>query len=257
MKLEVGAAETIVEEKPKSKGRTTLTGGKGSGNGRNRGGGGGGGGNNGGGDKGGGNNPGNQNLGRAEQEFKPDKFRIVTWFLLLVVMMTFGALISAYIVVSTNGVLEWKPFNFPTPTLVQICISTALILTSSLTYKISNAKLQAGDQTNAKKWLLATTALGATFISSQILVWLELVRQGVYVRSNPYAGFFYILTVIHAAHVLGGIVALGYIVLRTWHETIFETELLRRQMFSKVVGWYWHFMDALWIVLVLLLGFYK
>jgi cytochrome c oxidase subunit 3 len=90
-----------------------------------------------------------------------------------------------------------------------------------------------------------------------MLAWLALNRQGVYVRSNPYAGFFYILTAIHAVHVAGGILALGYIVLRSWQETASELELLQRQTISKVVGWYWHFMGGLWIVLFLLLGLWK
>ena len=175
------------------------------------------------------------------------------WFLLLVVVMTFGGLISAYVVISTNGVAEWQPFNLPRA----VWISTTLILLSSATYHFANSKLQSNQQQSAKKWLLATTVLGAMFISSQLLAWLELVRQGIYVKGNPYAGFFYILTFVHAAHVLGGIALLGYIVLRTWNETVNEGELLRRKTFSKVAGWYWHFMGGLWILLFLLLQFWK
>lgn len=253
MNSEIGTAETIEERKKNRQGRSTLTSGKGSKSGKNKGGGGGG--NGGGGNNGGNNNfpPQNFNFREEQEQFKPDKFRIVMWFLLLVVVMTFGGLFSAYIVIATNGVAEWKPFNLP----FQVWISTFLILVSSLTYKFSNYKLQNDNQTLAKKWLLTTTVLGATFISSQVLLWIALVDRGVYVRSNPYAGFFYILTAVHAIHVAVGIVALGYVVLRTWQETDSELELLRRKMISKVIGWYWHFMDALWIVLILLLGFWK
>jgi cytochrome c oxidase subunit 3 len=77
------------------------------------------------------------------------------------------------------------------------------------------------------------------------------------VQHSQYIGFFYILTAVHAVHVLGGIIAIGYIVLRTWRETLSDLELLRRQAIAHVVGWYWHFLDALWIVLVLLLGYWK
>lgn len=249
MNLGIGTAEPLIEEKKREKKRSTLTSGEGSSSGRkNRGGGGGGGGN--GGDN---NNPNNQNFPGVDEEFKPNKSRIVMWFLLLVVVMTFGGLISAYIVISSNGAAEWQPFNLPRAVL----ISTTLILLSSATYQFSNSKLQSNQQQSAKKWLLATTVLGAMFISSQLLAWLELVRQGIYVKGNPYAGFFYILTFVHAAHVLGGIVLLGYIVLRTRNETANEGELLKRQTFSKVAGWYWHFMGGLWIVLFLLLQFWK
>jgi len=95
------------------------------------------------------------------------------------------------------------------------------------------------------------------FVSSQILVWFELVKRGYYVQSNPYAAFFYIMTALHAVHVIGGIIALGYIVLRSWQKTEFDGELEKRREISGAVSWYWHFMGGLWLVLLLMLGFWK
>lgn len=244
--MKVGTVETIPEKKRKLKRKSALSGGLGaSGGGRNNGGG-----NNGG--NGGGNDfP--KNDTEQEASSSNNKLRITMWFVLLVVMMTFAVLIGAYIVISTNGSLEWKPFGLP----VQIWVSTAIILLSSLTYKFSQLNFYKENQQKAKNWLLVTTALGATFIASQILAWFALMRSGVKIQSNPYAGFFYILTAVHAVHIIGGICALGYIVLRTWHKTGSDAELAQRKNISKTVGWYWHFMDALWLVLVVLLGFWK
>lgn len=213
---------------------------------RNPGGGGGSGGNN------GGDNPKDDFIEQAEP-YSSNKLRITMWFTLLVVLMTFGGLIGAYIVVATNGSMEWKPFDLP----VQVWISTFLILASSLTYKIAQSAINVGKQEKAKTWLLATTAFGGMFIASQILVWFELVRRGVYLQSNPYAGFFYLLTAVHAGHVFAGIAALGYIVLRTWHKTSSDMEMIKRRQIANSVGWFWHFMDGLWIVLFLMLGFWK
>ncbi len=245
--MKVGTAETTVEKEKKIKKLTGLSSGRGSNGGRR---------NNGGGGGGGGNDSGDNNnqdyLGDTER-YSSDKFRIGMWFLLLVVLMTFGGLISSYLVLATNGVLEWKPFALP----VQIWLSTLLIIASSITYAIAHKSLEVEHQTKAKNWLLATTVLGAMFIASQILAWVTLVGRGIYVASNPYAGFFYILTAVHALHVLGGICTLGYIVLRTWKETSSDEELKKRKSISTSVGWYWHFMDGLWIVLFLLLGFWK
>ncbi|MBA2493081.1 MAG: heme-copper oxidase subunit III [Acidobacteria bacterium] len=242
--MKIGTVETIEEKEEKPKLRSTFSGGTGSNGGkRNRGGGG---------DNGGGDN--HKNGFSEDTESKPnDKFRVGMWFLLLVVMMTFGGLIGAYVVIATKGEIEWKPFALP----FQVCVSTVLIFLSSLTYQKSNNALQAENQTKAKNWLLATTVLGAMFISSQILAWFELARQGVYIASNPYAGFFYILTAVHALHVFGGILVLGYILLRTWNKTFFDEELTKRKSISNAVGLYWHFMDGLWIVLFILLGFWK
>ena len=244
--MRVGTVESIEEKEKKRKVRSTFSGGSSSnGNNRNRGGGGGG-------SNGGDDNQKNDYYDEIESQPK-DKFRIGMWFLLLVVLMTFGGLISAYIVIATNKELEWKPFDLP----IQVWVSTFLIFASSLTYQISNSALQAGKQEKAKNWLLATTVLGGMFISSQILAWFDLVRHGVYMASNPYAGFFYILTAVHALHVFGGILVLGYILLRIWNKTSYEKELEKRQSVSKAVGLYWHFMDGLWVVLFVLLGFWK
>lgn len=189
----------------------------------------------------------------VEDDIPRDKSKIVTWFLLLVVLMTFGGLISAYIVIATNGVLEWRPFDLP----IAVWVSTALIIVSSCTYYYSEKLLKQANFKESKRWLLITTVLGGFFISSQLFAWLALVSKGLYMSGNPYAGFFYILTGVHAVHVLGGIVALGAILLRNWNETSKPKELEYRKDLARSVGWYWHFMGLLWIVIVILLGFWK
>ena len=117
--------------------------------------------------------------------------------------------------------------------------------------------LTRNNQPLAKKWLIATTVFGAAFISSQILAWVTLTSRGFYVQSNPYAGFFYILTAVHAVHVLGGITALGSVLLRSWYPTSDPSAIAKRITIAQVVGWYWHFMGGLWVVLFILLGFWK
>jgi cytochrome c oxidase subunit 3 len=243
--MKVGTIETI-EEKPKkhkfSSGLRNRSG-SGSGDNKNRGGGG---------DSNGGDNKPDNDF-YAEIEYPSNRFRIGMWFLLLVVLMTFGGLIGAYIVISTNGVLEWKPFDLPK----QIWFSTALLVASSITYQVAKKAINSEKQVKAKNWLLATTILGGMFIASQLSLWIVLVSQGVYMASNPYAGFFYIITAVHAIHVIGGIIALSFIVLRTWQPTSNEKELENRKIYASVIGTYWHFMDGLWLVLVGLLGLWK
>jgi cytochrome c oxidase subunit 3 len=240
--MEIGTIETIeLPDEEKKKPRSRMTGGSGGpagGGGKNNGGGG---------------DRNDDSAEEAVQGFIPQKSKLIVGFLLVAVLMTFSGLIAAYVVIATNGAIEWKPFNLPIP----VWISTGLILVSSITYHIAKKSFDDGDQARARKWLLVTTVLGGTFISSQILAWTELARRGMYVQSNPYAGFFYILTALHAVHVLGGIIALGSVILRSWNETSNEEELLRRRTLAGVTGWYWHFMGALWVVLFLLLGFWK
>ena len=187
------------------------------------------------------------------EEQDADKARIITWFLLIVVLMTFGGLIGAYVVVSTNTALEWAPFALPTP----VWASTILILASSVTYHIGKLAVDAGEHDKARKYFVITTAIGGMFIASQMVAWLALYNRGLFIQGNPYAGFFYILTAVHAVHVLGGITALGAIMLRAWRPTSQDAEALYRRRLARSVGWYWHFMGLLWIVLFVLLGFWK
>lgn len=240
--MEIGTAKTEIKAKKKLRKRSNLGGLSG--------------GNSGGNNDNGGNNGGNDGFDNPQTESYEKSFgksKIFTWFLLICVLMMFGGLIGAYVVVSTNGVLEWKPFNLP----FQVYISTLLILTSSFTYTVAQKAIKFNEYQKTKNWLLATTVFGAMFISSQILAWLALVNRGFYVQSNPYAAFFYIMTALHAVHVVGGIIALGYVVLRSWHKTESEKELEKRREISGAVGWYWHFMGGLWLVLLFLLGFWK
>lgn len=244
--MEIGTVDVIEETEEKKRRRGRISNGTGSSNGGGRDNGGGGGG----GDD---QQPPNNDLRTPGEPFVQDKSRVLTVFLLLVVLMTFGGLIGAYIVIATNKAAEWRPFDLPLP----VWISTFLILASSLVYHMGKVAVDRNDQPAAKKWFIVTTFFGAAFISSQILAWLALNARGLYVQGNSYAGFFYILTAVHAVHVIGGIVALGSILLRNLAPTERLVEITKRQTYAQVVGWYWHFMGGLWIVLFVLLGFWK
>lgn len=167
--------------------------------------------------------------------------------------MTFAGLLGAYLMLATNKAAEWRPFDLP----VQIWVSTVIILASSVTYTLAKRSVDRNLFLTARKWLIATTVLGGLFVSSQLVLWLELVNRGLYVQGNPYAGFFYILTATHLVHVAGGIAALAAILLRSWYPSASVRETVRRRDLARSVGWYWHFMGALWVVLFLMLGFWK
>ncbi len=245
MNYKVGTAETLpVDDEQKTGLR--RGGGSGSGGGNNNGKRGGGGG-------GGGDRRDNDNQPEHEEAFNPQKYFLGMWIALLVILMTFAGLISTYVFIALNKNQEWQPFNLP----VQIVISTLIILASSVTYEFAKHSIIKGDQKRFWTWLMVTTGLGATFISSQIFAWFELAQSGIYVAGNPYAGFFYILTAAHAVHLVGGIVALGYLVLRARRPTYNPENLLKRQTAARVVGLYWHSMDGLWLVLFGLLAFWK
>jgi cytochrome c oxidase subunit III len=248
MDLGIGTLEPLETEpvKRKRRPRSTFGGGRSSG-GDN-------GGNKGGGSDGGGGGSDSYRFDKSPNDAEPnDKSRILTGFLLLVVLMTFCGLMGAYVVVATNKALEWRPFDLP----LQIWVSTIVIFLSSITFELGKRSVLGGETEGARRWLVATAALGGVFVASQLLVWILLVSRGFYMRGNPYAGFFYILTAAHAVHVIGGMIALGATLLRSWHPARSESEQYYRTNLAKSVGWYWHFMGGLWIALFGLLGFWK
>jgi cytochrome c oxidase subunit 3 len=180
------------------------------------------------------------------------RYRIGAWVLIASVVMLFTALSSAYIVRSASSD-DWHPMAMPRV----LWLSTALILISSITLEVSRRSLKQQLDAAYSGWLLLTGLLGLGFLSSQLFAWRQLVRQGVYLAGNPHSAFFYLLTAAHGLHLLGGILALSYLVIRTRKRRDTVAGEARRAGAADAVTIYWHFMDVLWIYLFLLLFFWK
>jgi cytochrome c oxidase subunit 3 len=185
-------------------------------------------------------------------QFSPSRYRIGAWVAIASIVMLFTALISAYIVRSASG-NDWHPIAMPKV----LWLSTSLILISSVTMEISRRSLRSLNDAGYGRWLIVTVVLGLGFLGSQLMAWRQLVRQGVYIASNPHSSFFYLFTAAHGVHLLGGILALSYLVLRTTRKRDTAEGELRRVGAADAATIYWHFMDGLWICLFLLLFLWK
>jgi cytochrome c oxidase subunit 3 len=180
------------------------------------------------------------------------RYRIGAWVLIASVVMLFTSLSSAYIVRSASSD-DWHPIAMPRV----LWLSTALILLSSITLEVSRRSLKQLLDAAYSKWLLLTGLMGVGFLASQLFAWRQLVRQGVYLAGSPHSSFFYLLTAVHAVHLLGGILALTYLLIRTRKRRDTAAGESRRAGAADAVTIYWHFMDALWVYLFLLLFFWK
>jgi cytochrome c oxidase subunit 3 len=185
-------------------------------------------------------------------QFSPARYRICAWAAIASIVMLFTALTSSYIVRSASG-NDWRPIAMPKV----LWLSTSLILISSVTMEISRRSLKALKDAAYGRWLIVTVGLGLGFLGSQLMAWRQLVRQGVYMASNPHSSFFYLFTAAHGAHLLGGIVALSYLGLRTTKKRETAEGELRRVGAADAATIYWHFMDGLWICLFLLLFLWR
>jgi cytochrome c oxidase subunit 3 len=164
----------------------------------------------------------------------PGLYRVGVTAVCVSVFALFAALTVAYYVRSRRPPF-WEPIELP-PTL---WLSTALILASGVTFEAARRVFRRGRWRLASNLLLVTASLGAAFLASQLTAWRTLVLQGAFLSQNPHSSFFYLFTGIHAAHLVGGLVALFVLVLGR----------ARRRELVDVVAFYWHFLGALWVAL--------
>lgn len=196
---------------------------------------------------------------RASRDATPQQYRIGMWLALAAILMMFAALTSAYVFRSTRTQQEWQIFAVPQ----MLWVSTLLILASSATFEAARRAEHRGQHKVYRRWLLVSLLLGFGFLASQLLAWRELVGQGIYLATNPHSSFFYLLTGLHALHLLGGILGLSYLAMRARRETaagVSEGEGNRdrkRRASVDAIGLYWHFMDGLWVYLFALLFLWR
>src|SRR5262249_14643446 len=186
-------------------------------------------------------------------EVQPEKNRIAVGVLRVGVVMLFIALSSAYLFRSAwkplDGEADWAPLWRPRI----LWLNTAVILASSITLETARRLLKREKFLAFNRWILITGILGLGFLSGQFMAWRQFVRQGIYLRTNPHSSYFYLLTSLHALHLLGGLVALLYVTVRGLRFD-FGT---RQDAAVQATSIYWHFMDALWVFLFVLLFFWR
>jgi cytochrome c oxidase subunit III len=159
------------------------------------------------------------------------------------ILVFFLGLCSAFLALKWVS-QTWAPLHLPKILL----LNTAILLVSSYTLERARRRLWAIDFSGFRKLWRATTILGILFLAGQLIAWLQLVAMGVYIASNQATSFFYIFTAAHALHLLGGVAALLYVSVSD-----FEKGKISRLTAVEITSYYWHFMDGLWVVLLVLL----
>jgi cytochrome c oxidase subunit 3 len=169
------------------------------------------------------------------------------WIALFAITMSFAAFTSALFIRQAST--DWTHIAAPRI----LFISTAVLLLSSCVMEMSRREFDGASDSQIKDrgkgliLLAATLVLGLAFVGGQYLAWRQLAAQGLYLATNPNSSFFYLLTGVHALHVLGGIVALVYLLAK-----LAARGSVRRNMVNGVVV-YWHFMAALWLYLLVVI----
>ncbi len=168
--------------------------------------------------------------------------KLALWIGIATIIMMFGAFTSAYIVRRAAG--NWYEFKLPDIFLV----NTLVILASSVTLHLAYRGFINGSERLYKSLLLLTFALGIAFVVLQYQGWLAMTAMGATFTTNPSTSFIYVISGIHAAHVLGGIAALVVALVHAYYLPFKLTP--RRQLRFELVLNYWHFVDILWVYLI-------
>jgi len=165
------------------------------------------------------------------------------WLALAAILMFFMALVSSYIVRKSSS--DWRVV-VPLPRI--LWLNTAVLLLSSWALEAAHRAWERADAKAFRGWWAAATGLGVLFLAGQWVAWRQWAAAGVYLATNPSSSFFYLLTAAHGLHLLGGLAALTFVLSRGWAR-------LRASggVAADVAGIYWHFMDGLWVFLLLVL----
>ena len=181
--------------------------------------------------------------GDPRSSFPISRAQVGVWILLGTIVMLFAGLSSAYIVL--RGEPDWQSIAVPSI----LWLNTAILLASSATIEAARKSLQHGRIGAMKTWLLASAGFGFAFLAGQLYAWRLLVSAGVYLPSTMHSSFFYLLTGLHGIHLLGGVSAMGFVLVRALKNRITPG----KDESLKLCATYWHFMDALWVYLFVLL----
>jgi len=184
---------------------------------------------------------------RAVQQYAPPPASTGIWVVLAAIGMSFAALTSA-LVVRKGGASDWRHFTLPSV----LYLNTLVLLASSITLEISRRRvaafMSAGKTgiANPARWLYLTLGLGFLFVGGQYVAWRQLNAQGLYLATNPASSFFYVFTAAHALHLIGGLGGLLRVIVKLNNTTLRRSTL-------DATSRYWHFMDVLWVYLLVLL----
>ncbi|PVX45363.1 cytochrome c oxidase subunit 3 [Flavobacterium sp. 103] len=178
-------------------------------------------------------------------------YKLILLFAMVSMTMMFAGLTSAYVVSQSRA--DWlKDFQLPSA----FYFSTIAILGCSVTFHLAKKAIQKDNRSKTTSLLLATLALGISFIVLQFVGFGQIVANGHYFTGNASSittTFLYVIVVVHLIHLAGGMISLLIIIYNHFKQKYNSTQTLGIELGAM----YWHFLDFLWVYLFLFLYFFK
>lgn len=183
-----------------------------------------------------------------DKNLEPSRFqalRFALWIGMASITMMFAALTSAYIVRRAAG--SWYEFKLPS----EFFVSTLFILVSSYFIELAYRAYQKEKMDRFRAFLCGGFVCGVLFLAAQVIAWKALFAMGITIDLNVSGSFLYAMSGLHALHVVGGLAALTISLMMAFASKIKFNQT--RLMKLDLVRQYWHFVDVLWIYLLVFL----
>ncbi len=155
--------------------------------------------------------------------------------------MMFMALFFIYLGLRSQT-LAWPPPGLPPLPLGLPTLNTVVIACSSLSLIRALSSMREGDRSSANRWMLTTFVLGLAFVGLQSFLWWETYNQGITMATGTLGTVFYGLTVLHAVHVVAGLLVLAYLL----RFTLAGRPMAGRVTTLRLCGMFWHFVGGVW-----------
>jgi cytochrome c oxidase subunit 3 len=189
----------------------------------------------------------------ATREREMTSLSLVTVIVILAtVTMTFGAMIAVFFYRSLAPQF-WGHLTIP-PLL---WLTTGILLTSSVTFEKARQHLAVNDQIGFHRLMRWTTGLGVMFLLGQIAAALQILHSGVVLANNPHSWFIFLFSGLHGAHIVAGLIGLGYLLLRTKEPASGPRFQMTTRVVARSVSICWHYLDFLWLLMFTLLLLWK
>ena len=179
-----------------------------------------------------------------EGTFATEAERVALTFFLVIATVVFSLFMVSYYL--RMELPDWEPLSEP----AQLWFNTGLLIASSVLFQWSRNILVRGHTRNLYTTFFGAGILAILFIVAQMVTWNHLQADGFYLTSNPAIAFYYLLTGLHALHLVGG--------LWVWSKCAIRLtsggEPKEVQLSIQLCTIYWHFLLLVWIVLFAILA---
>jgi len=187
---------------------------------------------------------------------RPNQVAVGTIVWLSSELMFFAGLFAMYFTLRAQVPEEWEKWT-PHLNVPFAAANTTVLVLSSFTAQAGvwaaeryqprrDGSLLNPRRWGMQEWFVLTYIMGAIFIAGQVFEYAGLISEGLTISSSPYGSVFYLTTGFHGLHVLGGLVAMLFVLGRSFVAKKFGTH---EATTAIVVSYYWHFVDVVWVAL--------